>query len=76
MRRLPRGVQELVDIEVARLAMNPRHAGARAMRDEWRGYWRVRAGVYRVIYEIHHPRLVLVAKIGPRGSIYDRDRPV
>ena len=40
------------------------------MWSEWEGHWRVRAGVYRVIYQIHDPDQVVVVRIGGRGSVY------
>lgn len=54
-----------------RLAVNPRGPGALAMRDEWAGSWRMRVGVYRVLYVISHPAQVIVTDIGP-PSIYGR----
>lgn len=37
------------------------------------GEWRVRTGDYRVVYQIHDDRLlVLVVAVGHRRSIYDR----
>jgi mRNA interferase RelE/StbE len=37
-----------------------------------RDAYRIRVGAYRVIYEIEDGRLlVLVVKVGPRGSVYD-----
>ncbi len=37
------------------------------------GEWRVRTGDYRVIYEIHEGRLLLlVLRMGHRRDIYDR----
>jgi mRNA-degrading endonuclease RelE of RelBE toxin-antitoxin system len=45
------------------------------MRDEWAGFWRIRVGVYRVVYAIGHPARVLITDVGP-PSIYGRRRRV
>ena len=67
---LPDDVQAVVRRELRKLVENPRHPDARAMWGEWEGHWRVRAGVYRVIYQIHDPDQVVVVRIGGRGSVY------
>jgi len=53
--------------------VNPRGPGALAMRDQWAGHWRIRVGVYRLIYVISHPDQVTVTDIGPPG-VYGRRR--
>ena len=51
------------------LASNPRPPGFKKLSG--RPAWRIRVGVYRVIYEIHDDRLlVLVVAIGHRKDIY------
>jgi len=67
---LPDAAQAIARRELRKLAENPRHPGARAMWGEWEGHWRVRVGVYRVIYQIHDPDQVVVVRIGGRGSVY------
>lgn len=69
---LPPDAQVLVAREISDLVTNPRHPHALAMWGEWTGHWRVRVGVYRVIYRIDDPSRVFVVKIGPRGSVYRR----
>jgi mRNA interferase RelE/StbE len=52
------------------LATNPRPPAARAMTGQPAGTFRVRTGDYRVIYEVHDDRLlVLVLAAGHRRSI-------
>jgi mRNA-degrading endonuclease RelE of RelBE toxin-antitoxin system len=55
--------------------VNPRDPRwARPLREPWRGYWRIYVGnLHRLIYEIEHPSRVLIAKIGPRATIYQID---
>jgi mRNA interferase RelE/StbE len=51
------------------LAENPRPPGCKKLSG--RPAWRIRVGPYRVIYEIHDDRLlVLVILIGDRKEIY------
>lgn len=54
---------------IRELAHNPRPPGARKLRG--RDSWRIRVGVYRVIYEIHDDRLVVfVVAAGHRREVY------
>lgn len=51
------------------LASNPRPPGCKKLTG--RPAWRIRVGVYRVIYEIHDNRLlVLVVVVGHRREVY------
>jgi mRNA interferase RelE/StbE len=51
------------------LAGNPRPPGCKKLTG--RSAWRIRVGVYRVIYEIHDNRLlVLVVIVGHRREVY------
>ena len=53
------------------LATDPRLRGC--IRLEGRDAWRIRVGTYRVIYEIHDARLVvLVVAVGHRRDVYRR----
>ena len=67
---LPDDAQAAVRGELKKLVENPRHLNARAMWGEWAGHWRVRAGVYRIVYQIHRPDRIVVVRIGGRGSVY------
>lgn len=54
---------------VGGLADNPRPPGCKKLSG--RPAWRIRVGSYRVIYEIHDDRLlVLVITIGNRREVY------
>lgn len=51
------------------LADDPRPAGSVKMSG--RSAWRIRVGAYRVIYEVHDDRLVvLVVVVGHRRDVY------
>ena len=54
---------------IRRLASDPRPTGSKKLSG--RSAWRIRVGVYRVIYEIADDRLlVLVVAIGHRKEVY------
>ncbi len=51
------------------LSLNPRKGHVRPMTGS--KSWRMRVGVYRVVYDIHDDKLViLIIRIRPRGSAY------
>jgi mRNA interferase RelE/StbE len=51
------------------LSKNPRPSGSKKLSG--RDAWRIRVGNYRIIYEIHDDRLIiLVVVIGHRKDIY------
>ena len=53
------------------LAADPRGSGCEKLSGQER--YRVRQGVYRIIYEIKDNRLIVtVVKVGHRGQVYDR----
>ena len=59
--------QQIIDA-IRLLADNPRPAGCKKLTG--RTAWRIRIGTYRVIYEIHDDRLlVLVVTIGNRKDV-------
>ena len=60
--------QRIIDA-VRALASDPRPSGCKKLSG--RPAWRIRIGPYRVIYEIHDDRLlVLVVTIGDRKDVY------
>lgn len=72
LQRLPPGVQRRIVSAVDRLTDDPRPVGAIKLTGE-ENAWRIRVGDYRIIYEIHDGRLiVLVVRIGHRRDIYKR----
>jgi mRNA interferase RelE/StbE len=61
-------VQAAIDL----LATEPRPPAARQLVGG-AGEWRVRTGDFRIVYEIHDQRLVvLVIKVGHRRDVYER----
>lgn len=67
---LPIHVQERLEKKIDNLAQNPRPQGAIKLTNEDNLY-RIRAGDYRVIYQIQDKiLLILVVKIGHRREVY------
>ena len=67
--QLPSGIYEKVRDTVWMLANQPRPAGCRKLKG--REGWRIRAGDYRVIYEIDDQQsTVTVLHIGHRRDVY------
>jgi len=53
------------------LSDDPRHSGVEKLTDTDLTFYRVRAGDFRVIYEIHdHSVVVLVVKVADRKEVY------
>ncbi len=69
--KLPRHAQAQVTALIDALATEPRPAGLVPLKGQWRGYYRVRTGNYRVIYAVEDEVLsVLVVKVGDRKEVY------
>ena len=67
--KLDRQAQTLIIDSIRQLAADPRPSGCKKLSG--RPAWRIRIGAYRVIYEIHDNRLlVLVVTIGNRKDVY------
>jgi mRNA interferase RelE/StbE len=72
MRRLPGEMQKRVKSVIDGLTLDPRPPGVLRMAGR-QDLWRIRVGVYRVVYTIEDDRLVvLVVRIGPRRDVYPR----
>jgi len=70
LRKLDPVARMRVQAAIELLAANPRPPGA-AKLVGGDGEWRVRTGDYRVVYEIHDDRLlVLVVALGHRRDVY------
>lgn len=70
LRKLPTGVQKRIVAATDALTDNPRPHGCVKLAGA-DNLWRIRVGVYRVVYTIQDEKLiVLVVRIGHRGDIY------
>ena len=70
--KLPENVRRRVAAKIAALADNPRPPGVVFLHGSLQGLYRIRSGDYRVIYQVHDDRLVvLVVRIGNRREVYE-----
>jgi mRNA interferase RelE/StbE len=70
LRKLPKDVQRRIVGEIALLARNPRPPGVVKLAGD-ENLWRIRIGDYRVVYEIHNDRLVIVVlRVAHRKDVY------
>lgn len=68
--KLDRPIRARLAEAIDKLAANPRPAGVKKLVGE-ENAWRIRVGDYRIVYEIHDRRLVvLIIGIGHRGDVY------
>lgn len=74
LRSLPKQDVARILKRIEGLAEEPRPPGSEELSGQER--YRVRQGVYRIIYEIVNEELiVLVVKVGHRREVYRRPRP-
>lgn len=67
--KIDRASQQRIIDGIRGLADDPRPSGCKKLSG--RPAWRIRIGPYRVIYEVHDDRLlVLVVTIGDRKDVY------
>jgi mRNA interferase RelE/StbE len=68
-------IRKRVGKVIDRLAENPRPTQATTLLMTDLTIWRVRAGDWRVLYEVHDDRLVvLVVDVGHRSTVYRKQR--
>ncbi len=68
--KLPRDMQKRVAAVIGGLSADPRPPGVKLLAGGPER-WRIRVGVYRVVYTIEDDRLVvLVIKLGHRRDVY------
>ena len=72
LKSLQRKIARRIIVKLETLADNPRPHGCRKIKTG-RERFRIRAGNYRIIYEVRDKvLLVLVVRIGHRQDIYDK----
>ena len=70
--KLDKTIRHQVQERLEWLAANVDEMRHLALKGEWRGYYKLRAGDYRIIYWIDRgERLIVVELIGNRRDVYD-----
>ncbi|MFN6531162.1 type II toxin-antitoxin system RelE/ParE family toxin [Nostoc sp. ChiSLP03a] len=70
-KKLSQYLQDCIQPKIDALAIEPRPSGVKKLKGEDNTY-RIRIGIYRVIYEIEdNLLLVTVIKVGGRGDVYN-----
>ena len=70
LKRLTKAVQIRIAVRLRGLVENPRPTGMVKLAGT-ENLWRIRIGDYRVVYEIHDDRLiVLVVRVAHRKDVY------
>lgn len=69
--RIPLNWQKRIVAKIREVAIDPYAPNHNLTKLQGREGYRLRVGDWRVIYELHHDRLVmLVLELGTRGGIY------
>jgi len=73
LRKLPRDVIQRINATLQGLAYEPRPHGVVKLAGQTGSKWRIRVGVYRILYEINDQQAhVNVYRIKHRRNAYDR----
>lgn len=69
--KLPKAEQKRIGAVIDKLARTPRPRGCRKLDGPDEGYYRIRIGAYRVVYDVGDAGLrVLVIRIRHRSDVY------
>ena len=66
---IPRNLRRISDAIESRLTLHPHQYGA-PLRKTLKGYWKLRAGDYRVVYKLEKDEVLILA-IRHRKTVYD-----
>jgi mRNA interferase RelE/StbE len=70
LKKLQRAAAERVAVAIDGLASDQRPVGVKKLQGD-DNLWRIRVGAYRIVYEIHDDRLVvLILRVADRKDIY------
>lgn len=67
---LPLTMRARFDDVITRLEAWPKVSGAKPLRGDLKGHFRIRMGDWRVIFRIIHPNLIIV-RVAHRSTIYE-----
>lgn len=69
--KLPCKIKQRIDRKILSLGVNPKPAGARALKNILKGFYRLRVGDYRIIYRVKaHLLVVVIIRIKHRKDVY------
>lgn len=73
--KLTKSARELVLDRVVWLTKNFDSIAPLPLHAEWRGFYKLRAGDYRIIYQInYHERTLLVENVDHRSKVYKKQK--
>ena len=67
---LPRAIQARVTDVFRRLESWPQISGAKPLRGEWFGHYRIRTGDWRIVFRVVAPD-VIVVRVMHRSKVYE-----
>ena len=68
---LTAGIRQQLRDALLNLEKEPRPAGSKKLAGKLKGFWRIRIGSYRAIYDVDDKkRVVVITDIGHRRQIY------
>lgn len=70
MAALPTAIRARMDAVVTRLEAWPNVSGAKPLRGEWKGHYRIRTGDWRLIFKVVRPNLIIV-RVANRADVYE-----
>ena len=71
MKKFPKHDRKAIYDKIDSLKEDPRPNGVEPLKGNWKGFYRIRIGNYRVIYTIRDAQLiVLIVKVAKRGEVY------
>lgn len=72
LKRLDKGVASRILKKLQTLAKEVESFPHTAMKGQWKGYFRIRVGNYRVIYDLDHDnQRIIIETVGHRRDIYE-----
>lgn len=71
IKKFPKHDRKSIYDKIDSLKKDPRPSGVEPLQGEWKGFYRVRTGDYRIIYRIQDKILtVYIVKVAKRGEVY------
>ena len=67
---LPVTIRARLDAMISRLEKWPAVSGAKPLRGDWKGHYRVRMGDWRVIFKVVRPNLIVI-RVAHRSTVYE-----